>query len=133
MLKIKVLNNNAKCPPATQDIELNLENREKAIKDYLYGPPNPDEPSTDFWKKIAKEWKTNINQAKTMRCGNCKVFNVTKKMEDCIRKGMSGGQESAADDYHSAVEDLGYCEMLKFKCAASRTCKAWVQGGPIND
>lgn len=28
---------------------------------------------------------------------------------------------------------LGYCTMLKFKCAGSRTCNAWVTGGPIKD
>jgi hypothetical protein len=26
---------------------------------------------------------------------------------------------------------LGYCEAFDFKCAASRTCDAWVVGGPI--
>ena len=28
---------------------------------------------------------------------------------------------------------LGYCTMLKFKCAGSRTCNAWVTGGPVRD
>ena len=28
---------------------------------------------------------------------------------------------------------LGYCKFLKFKCAAKRTCDAWVEGGPIQD
>ena len=135
MIKIKVLNggNEKSCPPATQDVNLNLKNRQEAINDQDYGPANPDEPNEEFWNEKAKEWKTNIKQAKTMRCGNCNVFNMTKKMKDCIEKGMSDGQQSKADDYDAAVKDLGYCEMLKFKCAASRTCDAWVQGGPIKD
>jgi hypothetical protein len=29
--------------------------------------------------------------------------------------------------------DLGYCEAFDFKCAANRTCDAWVVGGPIID
>ena len=29
--------------------------------------------------------------------------------------------------------ELGYCRFLKFKCAAARTCDAWVVGGPITD
>ena len=29
--------------------------------------------------------------------------------------------------------DLGYCKFLKFKCAAKRTCDAWVEGGPITN
>ncbi len=28
---------------------------------------------------------------------------------------------------------LGYCRFLKFKCAAARTCDAWVVGGPLTD
>jgi hypothetical protein len=27
--------------------------------------------------------------------------------------------------------DLGYCELFHFKCAAARTCSAWLMGGPI--
>ena len=30
------------CPPATQSIELNLKNRQKAIDEYNYGPLNPN-------------------------------------------------------------------------------------------
>ena len=29
--------------------------------------------------------------------------------------------------------ELGYCQFLKFKCAAERTCEAWVSGGPLDD
>lgn len=28
------------------------------------------------------------------------------------------------------LADLGYCEIFDFKCAANRTCDAWVVGGP---
>ena len=36
------------CPPATQSIELNLKNRQKAIEEYGYGPLNPNEPNEKF-------------------------------------------------------------------------------------
>jgi hypothetical protein len=29
--------------------------------------------------------------------------------------------------------DLGYCEVFDFKCAAKRTCAAWIVGGPVED
>jgi hypothetical protein len=29
--------------------------------------------------------------------------------------------------------DLGYCEIFDFKCAASRTCDAWVAGSDQAD
>ena len=36
------------CPAPTQNIELNLENRQKAINEYGYGPLNPNEPNEKF-------------------------------------------------------------------------------------
>ncbi len=38
-MKIVIKEEKKKCPPATQDIELNLENRQKAIQEQAYGPP----------------------------------------------------------------------------------------------
>ena len=29
--------------------------------------------------------------------------------------------------------ELGYCEVFDFKCAAKRTCSAWIVGGPVTD
>ena len=129
MIKIKIKNEKGEtkeCPEATQDIQTNLDNRQIAIDKYGYGPPNPEEPNTEFWAKKADMWNVSAKKAKTMRCGNCKAFNISNEMKDCIKKGLAAGEESQADNYDSLVEDLGYCEMLKFKCAASRTCDAWI-------
>jgi len=44
------------------------------------------------------------------------------------------GEESNDETYAPEVSkaaNLGYCELLEFKCAASRTCSAWLVGGPI--
>jgi len=43
--------------------------------------------------------------------------------------------EGAEKDAWDTIEagKLGYCTFLKFKCAGSRTCDAWVVGGPIKD
>ena len=112
------------CPAATQDITVNLRNRAKAINSADYGPENPDLPNTAFWKKKADEWEVDIEDAKMSRCGNCAAFNQEESMLDCIEKGLSG---KSADGYDTVSEgELGYCHMLKFKCAASRTCDAWV-------
>ena len=43
-----------KCPPATQDIKLNLRNRQKAIDEFGYGPLNPSEPNKKFWDEKSK-------------------------------------------------------------------------------
>jgi len=44
-------------------------------------------------------------------------------MIQCIAKGL--GPEG---DPWATIEagDLGYCEIFDFKCAASRTCSAWI-------
>jgi hypothetical protein len=39
------------CPDATQDIKLNLKNRQKAINEYGYGPADPSQPNDKFWLK----------------------------------------------------------------------------------
>lgn len=119
------------CPPATRDISLNLKNRKKAIDEYMYGPLDPNQPNKEYWTKIAKEWNIkDIDQAKTALCGNCSAFDVSDKMQDCIAKGI--GSEEGSDPMDTIdAGDLGYCKFLKFKCAAKRTCSAWVEGGPI--
>jgi hypothetical protein len=122
------------CPIATQDIELNLKNRQKAINEFGYGPLNPNEPNNKFWQAKADMWKLDsIEEAKKSLCGNCAAFDITKKTLNCIAKGI--GNDEGSEDPFDVIEagDLGYCRFLKFKCAAARTCDAWVVGGPLTD
>ena len=118
------------CPTATQDITINLRNRAKAIGSANYGPENPDLPNTAFWKKKADEWEVSVEDAKMSRCGNCAAFNQDDSMLDCIEKGI-GGEGDAEEVIEKG--DLGYCEMFDFKCAASRTCDAWVTDSDEDD
>jgi hypothetical protein len=111
------------CPPATQDITLNLKNRGRAIEAAMYGPENPALPNTGFWREMAKEWEVSPEDAKMSRCGNCAAFDRGEKMLQCIAKGI--GAEGDPWDVIDAG-DLGYCEIFDFKCAASRTCRAWI-------
>lgn len=115
------------CPMPTQDITLNLKNRAKAITSAAYGPENPKLPNSAFWQKKAGQWDVSAEDAKKSRCGNCAAFNVSDKIKQCIAQGI--GME--ADPWGTIkLADLGYCEIFDFKCAASRTCDAWVVGGP---
>jgi len=120
------------CPPATQDIVLNIENRQNAIDNVGYGPLNPDEPNTEFWQEKAERWDTTPVEASKSICGNCVFFVRTPEMLDCISKGIEQG-ESGEKNAWDAIDqaELGFCEALDFKCAASRTCNAWATGGPI--
>jgi lambda family phage portal protein len=118
----------ASCPIATQDIKTNLANRQNAVDDANYGPANPNEPNEDYWKAKADEFQGDVATAKKMRCGNCAAFNQTNKLLGCIKKGIGEDANEVA-----VGGDLGYCEIFDFKCAAKRTCDAWIVGGPIKD
>ena len=119
----------ATCPIETKDIAANLANRQTAIEVANYGPLNPNEPNEDYWKAKADMFEGNIEDAKKALCGNCAFFVQTTQMLDCIAEGISD------DNEWDTIEagDLGYCEAFDFKCAANRTCDAWVVGGPITD
>lgn len=149
-------------PEAITDIDVNLKNRNKAFKEYQYGPSNPapdlkdgqqdlgtfnvaeelnagmfksqDEimqgPNAKFWQGLMDTYNTeDLGGVLMQRCGNCAAFNVTKRITDAIADAIDPeyGDESAT------AGELGYCQFLKFKCAAMRTCEAWVGGGPITD
>ena len=120
------------CPIVCSDIQLNLKNRDWAFKNVGYGPANPESPE-DFWQIRAKEWATSPKNAKTMKCGNCSAFIQTPEMMKCIVDGIQG-EESDNETYANEVvasAELGYCELFEFKCAADRTCSAWLVGGPV--
>jgi len=123
------------CPLATQDVSHNLMNRNQAFIMYGYGPPNPAEPNLAFWLKKAAMYNVTVPEALTMRCGNCSAFIQTTQMLDCIKTGLEKAPEDEGgyDDIVIASADLGFCELFAFKCAATRTCDAWLVGGPITD
>jgi hypothetical protein len=116
-----------------------------------------------FWKAKQALWKEEtIEAAKSARCNSCAAFNITTRILSCIEKGLASDAvpeempvaegediqtqapiiDPELDDTEGADKDawdtieagkLGYCTMHKFKCAGSRTCNAWITGGPIKD
>ena len=119
----------AGCPPATRDVAINIANRQKCIDEANYGPLNPNELNQEYWEAKARMFKDNVADAKKALCGNCAAFIQTKAMLQCIAQGIGG------DEAWDTIEagDLGYCDFYDFKCAANRTCNAWVSGGPVID
>tara|TARA_B100000073_G_scaffold238525_1_gene199660 strand:- start:564 stop:1979 length:1416 start_codon:yes stop_codon:yes gene_type:complete len=107
------------CPPATQDLAINTKNRDATIKKYNYGPLNVDEPG-DYWKDIAKYWKTTETAAKKSVCANCVAFDISPRMKECL-----------PGDTFDDDGELGYCWMHHFKCHSARACHTWAKGGPI--
>ena len=110
------------CPIATQDIQINLKNRNNAFKKFGYGPPNPDEPNELFWLKKAKMYNAPTESIKSMLCGNCAAFIQTPKMMECITSGLEkdeGDKELSYDEEFIKAADLGYCDLFQFTCASA--------------
>lgn len=120
------------CPPATQDISLNLANRKICVNKANYGPANPELDNTEFWQNKAKLFNASIEEAKTMKCKNCAAFIQKTKMMKCIEKGICEEDMNEAGKIVD-LANLGYCELFDFKCAGERTCDAWITGGPLTD
>jgi hypothetical protein len=132
---LQQIQTNIECPPATQDISLNLANRKTCVDKANYGPANPDLDNEEFWQQKADLFKTSIEKAKTMRCGNCAAFVIKEKMRQCIEKGIASTSIKEEDLAKEIVAEanLGYCELFDFKCAGERTCDAWIVDGPLMD
>jgi len=131
-------NGEYQCPLATSDIKTNLKNRNWAFENVGYGPANPldEKNNEEFWLRKTIIWNTNLDEAKGMRCGNCAAFIETSFMLDCIKNGIEAknpAEESGYDEDVMQAAQLGFCELLHFKCAGTRVCDAWLVGGPIND
>tara|TARA_R110002072_G_scaffold90612_2_gene202696 strand:+ start:606 stop:1079 length:474 start_codon:yes stop_codon:yes gene_type:complete len=111
-----------------EDLDLNTLGRNVTIKEYRYGPlnPNDEKGSKKFWEDKAEMWDTTVEHVKTSRCSNCVAFNqkaaTLKKMEKAIGKEGKKIVKEA---------NLGFCEFFWFKCAGARTCDAWVGEGPL--
>ena len=126
-IKIKILKKAIKaikkmiCPPATQDVVLNTKNRNATRENHMYGPLNVKEPG-DYWKQLAKKWKTTEKAAKKSTCGVCVAFDISPRMDKCMPGSVS--DESGR---------LGYCWMHHFKCHSARSCDTCAMGWPIKD
>lgn len=129
---LKAIAQELDCPAATQDISLNLANRQICVDKANYGPANPELDNPEFWQQKADLFKTSVEEAKTMKCKNCSAFIIKERMRRCIEKGIC---EEDMNEAASIVNlaNLGYCELFDFKCAGDRTCDAWITGGPLTD
>ena len=110
------------------DLDLNTLNRNQTVKEYSYGPLNPDDEkgSKKFWEDKAELWNTTVEAAKMSRCRNCGAFDQKKSTLNKISKAI--GEEGKTIVKNA---NIGFCEFFWFKCAGARVCDAWVGGGPI--
>ena len=123
-----IKNKTVKPEDSITDLDLNTLNRNVTIKEYSYGPLNPDDEkgSAKFWEDKAEFWNTTVEAAKQSRCANCGAFDQKKGTLAKIEKAI--GEEGKTIVKNA---NIGFCEFFWFKCAGARTCDAWVGGGPI--
>ena len=124
----EIKNKKVKPEDAITDLDLNTLNRNQTVKEYRYGPLNPDDEkgSAKFWEDKAHMWDTTVEAAKASRCSNCGAFDQKKATLSKIEKAI--GEEGKTISKNA---NLGFCEFFWFKCAGARVCDAWVGGGPI--
>ena len=117
-----------KAQDSIDNLDINTANRNRTIKDYSYGPLNPDDEkgSKKFWEDKAELWNTTVEAAKQSRCANWGAFDQTKSTLRKIEKAI--GEEGKTIVKNA---NIGFCEFFWFKCAGARSCDAWVGGGPI--
>ena len=110
------------------DLDLNTLSRNVTVKEYRYGPlnPNDEKGSKKFWEDKAEMWDTTVEHAKSSRCSNCSAFNQKPTTINKIAKAIGDQGKKIVKQ-----SNIGFCEFFWFKCAGARTCDAWVGGGPI--
>ena len=110
------------------DLDLNTLSRNVTVKEYRYGPlnPNDEKGSEKFWEDKAEMWNTTVEHAKSSRCSNCSAFNQKPSTINKIAKAIGDQGKKIVKQ-----SNIGFCEFFWFKCAGARTCDAWVGGGPI--
>ena len=110
------------------DLDLNTLSRNVTVKEYRYGPlnPNDEKGSEKFWEDKAEMWDTTVEHAKSSRCSNCSAFNQKPSTINKIAKAIGDQGKKIVKQ-----SNIGFCEFFWFKCAGARTCDAWVGGGPI--
>ena len=124
----EIRNKNTKPMDSITDLDLNTFSRNLTVKEYRYGPLNPEDEkgSKKFWEDKAKMWDTTVEHAKTSRCSNCSAFNQKPTTLNKIAKAIGDQGKKIVKQ-----SNIGFCEFFWFKCAGARSCDAWVGGGPI--
>ena len=110
------------------DLDLNTLSRNVTVKEYRYGPlnPNDEKGSEKFWEDKAEMWDTTVEHAKSSRCSNCSAFNQKPSTINKIAKAIGDQGKKIVKQ-----SNIGFCEFFWFKCAGARSCDAWGGGGPI--
>ena len=112
----EIKNKTVKPEDAITDLDLNTLNRNQTVKEYRYGPLNPDDEkgSAKFWEDKAEMWDTTVEAAKESRCRNCGAFDQKKSTLAKIEKAIGAEGKTIVKN-----ANIGFCEFFWFKCCWS--------------
>lgn len=97
-----------------------VSNTENAISNYALGPLVPEQPSTEYWAKMAKMFRITPAEVKRQRCANCEYYDNTPEMFEAMEAIPLNKY-----DLYDGQAQRGYCHKLDFICHTSRLCSVW--------
>ena len=98
--------------------ESNAAMRDTLVKTQMLGPEKTALPNTEYWRKLANEWRISPDQAKRHLCANCEYFDDTPQ-------ALAGMEHIPQDSFDADGGGRGFCHKFEFICHNLRTCKAW--------
>ena len=119
------------CPLATVDKKVNLINHRYAVEVARLGPPDPSQPSDEYWSEMARRWEVGEADARTRLCSNCEHYIYTDKVQECMRIHDNITPDMVGPGWVDTNDSGGWCNLYNITCTAHRTCVDWEEGGPI--
>lgn len=118
------------CPVGTIYPEVNLQNHLFALELGEYGPPDPREPSTEFWQNKMRIWDVNEGTAIMRVCASCHFADKSPQMQDCVIEGPSGEFKESdlpTNPVWAEIDGIPtyYCHRWNMTINPLRSCNSW--------
>ena len=108
------------------DAKTNVKNRAIVISEWNLGPEKTGGDNSDYWKKMAKLWMTELSEAKRQLCANCEYFDNTPESIERM-------EAVPEDKFDKDGGGRGYCTKFDFICHNLRVCQAWEENESHKD
>lgn len=118
------------CPVATMYKDINLANHIATIQYANLGPPDPREPSTEYWMAKSELWGVPEGVARTRLCMNCSHYKNDPETQDCLVEGPGAqllASELPVTPRWADIQGMpaAVCTRWNITCSALRTCDDW--------
>lgn len=119
------------CPVGTMYLDINTQNHLYAIELGDYGPPDPRDPSTEFWQNKMRIWDVNEGTAIMRVCASCHHADKSSEMQDCVIEGPGGELMESELPLNPVWTDIDgmpnyYCNRWGMTINPLRSCNGWM-------